>query len=147
MAKEPSFENALAFAQDLIRIPSLSGEEGEVVARIRKEMDALGYDEVTIDEVGNVIGVVSGMGEAPPVLLNCHVDVVAEGDPGEWEYPPFSGSVEGGYLHGRGSMDIKGPLAIQTYAAATLAGKAPGDIIAAHTVFEERGGWGMSHLL
>ena len=60
MAKEPSFENALAFAQDLIRIPSLSGEEGEVVARIRKEMDALGYDEVTIDEVGNVIGVVSG---------------------------------------------------------------------------------------
>ncbi len=70
MAKEASFENALAFAQDLIRIPSLSGEEGEVVARIRKEMDALGYDEVTTDEVGNVIGVVSGMGEAPPVLLN-----------------------------------------------------------------------------
>ena len=147
MAKEPSFENALAFAQDLIRIPSLSGEEGEVVARIRKEMDALGYDEVTIDEVGNVIGVVSGRGEAPPVLLNCHVDVVAEGDPGEWEYPPFSGSVEGGYLHGRGSMDIKGPLAIQTYAAAARGGKAPGDNIAAHPVCEEKGGWGMSHLM
>ena len=56
MAREPSFENALAFAQDLIRIPSLSGAEGEVVARIREEMDALGYDEVTIDEVATSSG-------------------------------------------------------------------------------------------
>lgn len=52
-----------------------------------------------------------------------------------------------GFLHGRGSMDIKGPLAIQTYAAAALKGRAPGDVIAAHTVFEERGGWGMEALL
>jgi acetylornithine deacetylase/succinyl-diaminopimelate desuccinylase-like protein len=44
-------------------------------------------------------------------------------------------------------MDIKGPLALQTYAAAALAGRAPGDIIVAHTVFEERGGWGMEYLL
>jgi len=80
-------------------------------------------------------------------LLNCHLDVVAEGDHDEWEVPPFSGVVQDGYLHGRGSMDIKGPLALQTYAAASLIGRAPGDVIVAHTVLEERGGLGMKFLL
>jgi acetylornithine deacetylase/succinyl-diaminopimelate desuccinylase-like protein len=44
-------------------------------------------------------------------------------------------------------MDIKGPLAFQTYAAASMIGEAPGDVIVAHTVLEERGGLGMKHLL
>jgi len=80
-------------------------------------------------------------------MLNCHMDVVAEGDPDAWEYPPFDAVIADGHLHGRGSMDIKGPLALQTYAAAALKHRAPGDVIVAHTVFEERGGWGMEHLL
>lgn len=147
MAKEPTFENALSFAQDLIRIPSPSGGEGEVVRRILEEMEGLRYDELWMDRMGNAIGVVRGTGGAPPVMLNCHVDVVAEGDHSQWEYPPFGGVLADGFLHGRGAMDIKGPLAIQTYAAASLQGKAPGDVIVAHTVFEERGGWGMEALL
>jgi acetylornithine deacetylase/succinyl-diaminopimelate desuccinylase-like protein len=45
-------------------------------------------------------------------------------------------------------MDIKGPLALQTYAAARfIAHPGAGDIIVAHTVLEERGGWGMAHLM
>jgi putative selenium metabolism hydrolase len=110
-------------------------------------MEALGFDRVRADELGNVIGIVPGRGEAPSVMLNCHMDVVAEGDPAAWEHPPYGGVVAGGFLHGRGAMDIKGPLALQTYAAAALAGTAPGDVIVAHTVFEERGGWGMQHLM
>ena len=145
--KEPTFENALAFAQDLIRIPSPSGQEREVAERISAEMEALSLQDVRIDEAGNVIGRIEGRGAAPPVLLNCHTDVVAEGDHGEWEYPPFGGDISDGFLHGRGSMDIKGPLAMQTYAAAALGGRAGGDLIVAHTVFEERGGLGMKLLL
>lgn len=147
MPKEPTFENALAFAQDLIRIPSRSGMEKEVARRILLEMEALGYDETRTDQVGNVIGVVRGVAGGPPVMLNCHMDVVAEGDPATWEHPPFGGDVVDGFLHGRGAMDIKGPLALQTYAAAALRGAAPGDVVVAHTVFEERGGWGMEHLM
>ena len=75
-----------------------------------------------------------------------HLDVVAAGDAETWEYPPFAGEVAEGYLHGRGAMDIKGPLAIQTHAAAALRGRAPGDVIVAHTVFEERGGLGAQYL-
>jgi len=147
VAVEPTFEIAISFAQDLIRIPSLSGEEGDVARRVKEEMEAVGFDETRFDDLGNVIGVVRGTGEGPPVMLNCHMDVVAEGAHEDWDHPPFAAVIEDGHLHGRGSMDIKGPLALQTHAAACLKGKAPGDVIVAHTVFEERGGWGMEHLL
>jgi len=110
-------------------------------------MEALGLADVRVDGVGNVVGVVRGRGEAPPVMLASHLDVVAEGAHSDWEVPPFSGALKDGFLHGRGAMDIKGPLALQTYAAAAMADSAPGDVIVAHTVLEERGGLGMRHLL
>ncbi len=144
---EPMFENALAFAQDLIRIPSLPGNEGGVAERLRAELEALDFEDVRVDEVGNVIGVVKGRGEAPAVMLSCHLDIVAPGDHDTWEHPPFDGIVADGFLHGRGAMDIKGPLALQTYAAAAARGTTAGDVIVAHTVLEERGGWGMEHLM
>lgn len=147
MPREATFENALSFASDLIRIPGLPGQEGDVARRVREEMEALGLEDIRVDSAGNVIGVARGRGEAPPALLNSHLDVVAEGDHDEWEVPPFSGEVRDGQLHGRGAMDIKGPLALQTYAAASMIGEAPGDVIVAHTVLEERGGLGMKRLL
>ncbi|MBM4182615.1 MAG: M20/M25/M40 family metallo-hydrolase [Gemmatimonadetes bacterium] len=147
MTRSASFEGALSFAADLVRVPGLPGGEADVAARVKQEMEALGLADVRVDDVGNVIGVARGRGEAPPVMLSSHLDVVAEGDHSEWEVPPFSGAVEGGFLHGRGAMDIKGPLALQTYAAAALIDEAPGDVIVAHTVLEERGGLGMRHLL
>ena len=49
MSKDASFENALAFAADLIRIPGLPGEEGEVAGRVKAEMDALGLEDIRVD--------------------------------------------------------------------------------------------------
>ena len=46
MPKDASFENALAFAADLIRIPGLPGEEGDVARRVKEEMEALGLEDV-----------------------------------------------------------------------------------------------------
>ena len=141
----PSFDGAVAFAQDLIRIPSLPGEEEELVRRVVAEMEALGYDDVWTDELGNVVGVVRG-GSGASVMLSAHLDMVAAGDHDEWEYPPFDGVIADGHLHGRGAMDIKGPLALQTHVGAAMKGIAAGDVIVAHPVYEERGGWGMDHL-
>ncbi|HET9985473.1 MAG TPA: M20/M25/M40 family metallo-hydrolase [Longimicrobiales bacterium] len=147
-ARDLSFERVVAFAADLIRIPSLPGNEGDVVLRVRHELEELGFRDVRIDELGNVIGVAPGRGAAPAVMLSSHLDMVDVGDPASWEYPPFGGIVDGGFLHGRGAMDIKGPLALQTYAAAHfLDHPAEGDVVVAHTVFEERGGWGMDALM
>ena len=50
MALKPDL---VKFMQDIIRIPSLSSEEGAVVERIREEMLRIGYDEVTVDPMGN----------------------------------------------------------------------------------------------
>ena len=143
-----TFERAIAFAQDLIRIPGAPGREGEVAARVMRELVALGFSDVRHDEVGNVIGVAPGRGAAPPVMVCSHMDVVDVGDITSWEHPPFGAVIADGHLHGRGAMDIKGPLALQTYAAARfLHEPAAGDVIVAHTVLEERGGWGMAHLM
>lgn len=147
MSAHASFDDALAFASELIRIPSLPGHEGDVAARVRSELQRLGFERVRTDEVGNVIGVIPGVSGGPSVMLSSHLDIVAPGSEDGWEHPPFSGEVADGFLHGRGAMDIKGPLAIQTYAAAALRGRAPGDVIVAHTVLEERGGLGMKHLI
>ena len=46
---------AVAFLRELIRIPSPSGREGEVIEAVRKKMEAVGFDEVRIDPFGNVL--------------------------------------------------------------------------------------------
>ena len=66
-----------AFMQDIIRIPSLSSEEAAVVERIRQEMLDIGYDEVTVDPMGNLLG---RIGNGPrTIALDGHVDVVDVG--------------------------------------------------------------------
>lgn len=146
--RDLSFERVIDFARDLIRIPSPSGGEGEVAARVVEELERLDFDEVWTDAVGNVFGLVRGTGDGPTVMLSSHLDTVDPGDPDAWEYGPYEGVIADGYLHGRGAMDIKGPLAIQTYAAAAFLDERPiGNLLVGHTVYEETAGWGMSHLL
>lgn len=143
-----SFEAAIEFARALIRTPGSPGEERDVAQRVLAELLALGFSDVRADDAGNVIGVAPGRGEKPAVMLNSHLDVVDIGEADSWEHPPFDADVADGFLHGRGAMDIKGPLALQTYAAAHFVQQpGAGDVIVAHTVLEERGGWGMERLI
>jgi putative selenium metabolism hydrolase len=146
--RDLSFERAIEFAAGLIRIPSPSGEEGAVARRIVDELSRLGFDEAYIDRPGNVVGRIAGTGEAPAVVLSSHMDVVDAGDADAWKHEPYGGVVVGGCLHGRGSMDVKGPLALQVYAAARFVDERPaGDVMAVCSVYEEKGGWGMMHLM
>ena len=111
-------DDLVRFMQDIVRIPSLSSQEGAVVERIRDEMLKLGYDEVTIDPMGNVIGRI-GDGKRS-IAFDGHVDVVDVGDPALWTRDPFSGDVEDGLLYGRGASDMKGGVASSVYAGAIL---------------------------
>jgi hypothetical protein len=45
MGRDLSFERAVRFAAELVRTPSLPGEEGAVAGRILEELRALGFDE------------------------------------------------------------------------------------------------------
>ncbi len=148
MERNLAFDRVVEFARDLIRIPSPSGGEGEVAERVIGELTKLRFDEVWSDDAGNVVGMVKGKGLGPSIMLSSHLDVVDAGDPAAWEFDPYGGEVAGGCLHGRGAVDVKGPMAIQTYAAASFLENRPaGDLYLSYTVHEESGGWGMSHLM
>lgn len=104
----------IEFTQNLVRIKSFSGQEEEVIKFIEKKMIALGYDEVTIDSMGNVVGKI-GNGEKI-MMLDSHVDTVEVKDEEKWNIPPFNGDIVDGRLHGRGSVDMKSGAAASIYA-------------------------------
>lgn len=138
------------FARRLIQIPSLSGEEKDVADLTAAEMTRLGYDEVTIDEAGNVIGLLRGTDPAAPsVQFNTHLDHVAPGDLNFWPHPPYEAAIEDGILYGRGACDIKGAQATQVYLLPVLkaAGLAQrGNVYVTGVVLEEVGGFGTQRL-
>ncbi|HEY5776364.1 MAG TPA: YgeY family selenium metabolism-linked hydrolase [Xanthomonadales bacterium] len=107
-----------AFMQAIIRIPSLSSKEGAVIERIREEMLRVGFDEVSIDPMGNLLG---RIGSGPFVVaFDGHADTVDTGDLSLWDRDPHSGDIEGGILYGRGASDQKGGIASAVYAGALL---------------------------
>lgn len=55
-----------------------------------------------------------------PFALLSHYDVVPA-DPTLWTYPPFSGTVENGYIWGRGALDLKGNVIAILHAVNQLA--------------------------
>ena len=86
-------EPLVEFTRRLIQTPSLPGHEGDVASLVAAEMQSLGYDEVTVDETGNVIGHVratSSLSDDRPrrsVILNAHMDHVDVGDATRWPFP------------------------------------------------------------
>ncbi|MGD8327919.1 MAG: M20/M25/M40 family metallo-hydrolase [Acidobacteriota bacterium] len=142
-------ESCTDFLQRLIRTPGLPGNEGATAELVRAEMEQLGYDEVHLDEAGNVLGKVPGRGEAPAMMFNTHLDHVDVGDHAAWPHPPFGGEIHDDKVWGRGAVDIKGPLACQVYGVARLLrdGFEPaGDVWVTATVQEEVGGLGARHM-
>ena len=58
----------------------------------------------------NVVARLKGNGSKEPLLIMAHTDVVNV-DPEKWLFPPFSATVDGGYVYGRGAVDDKDNLA------------------------------------
>jgi putative selenium metabolism hydrolase len=100
---------------ELVRTPSLSGDEGAVAALVRTELERLGY-AVEVDALGTVTGT-RDAGPGPCVLFDAHMDTVGVSDPGAWSADP-AGELRDGRLYGRGSLDMKGPLAALVHGVA-----------------------------
>lgn len=114
-AAAQSYEKAMvSFLRDLVAIPAESGHEGPVIERIRREMESVGFDEVRVDGMGNILG---RIGEGKKIIMmDAHTDAVGVGDPREWAWDPYRGKVEDGYIYGRGSSDQRGGMASMVYA-------------------------------
>lgn len=154
----------IAFLQELVRIPSVTGQEaliGTVVGaafedaglQVRtQEVDAArvarylaGARSADFSDQLNVIGAWGGTGGGRSLLLNGHMDTVAAGDSEAWAHPPFAAECIDGELWGRGACDMKGGLVACLYAVHAVrdAGlELCGDVVLAATVAEETGGAG-----
>ena len=99
-------DSIIAFLREICAIPSAESQIRACGERIAQEMEALGYDEIFWDKMGNIVGRI-GAGDRI-LLYDSHIDTVGVGDPDEWQWDPFEGKVEDGILYARGACDEKG---------------------------------------
>lgn len=107
----------IEFTQEMIKIPSFTGQEGELANVILNKLEDFGIDDTFVDGIGNVVGVISGQENGLNILLNGHLDVVPVGNIHDWHpYDPLGGEIDNqGNIHGRGAADLKGGLSVQLY--------------------------------
>ena len=153
--------------RDLVRIPSVTGDEGAVQERMAELLAELGcrVERIEVDpEVAAAdpdwpgtemprerLPIVVGRLGRPGgrrVLLVGHVDVVPIGDPANWTTDPWAAEVRDGRVYGRGAVDMKGGdasilAAVRGLVGAGLAEALEGELVVAFVPSEEDGGQGM----
>lgn len=106
------------FLRDMIAIPSESANEKQLIQRIKQEMEQVGFDEVNIDPMGNIIGRI-GTGKHV-IAMDAHIDTVGIGDISLWKYDPYLGYEDEEIIVGRGASDQEGGMASMVYAGKVI---------------------------
>lgn len=149
-------DEAVAFASDLVRIPTVNPPGDlydDCARRIGRTLGACGFELEYHAAEGrpehtrahpriNVVGTRRGRSQRPVVHLNGHLDVVPAG--AGWSVDPFGGEVRDGRLWGRGACDMKAGIAAAVFAAEAIrrAGIVlNGTVEISGTVDEESGGF------
>jgi len=142
----------VTLTQTMVRTPSHinhTTHEQEMAKIVESTLLEMGCD-VRFQEVedgrANVIGVLKGEAPGPRLFLNGHMDTVPPGEMTD----PYSASIRGGRLCGRGSADMKGAIAAMLVAMGAIAGSSVelrGEVAFAGTVAEETGAAGMQCLM
>jgi acetylornithine deacetylase/succinyl-diaminopimelate desuccinylase-like protein len=125
-AKATFYQRPVELLQRLIQFDTTNppGNESECISFINGVLAEAGVESKVLaksPDRPNLIARLSGQGNAPPLLLYGHVDVVTtEGQ--SWKHPPFEGKVVDEFVWGRGALDMKGGVAMML--AAFLRAKA-----------------------
>ena len=152
---EPSLRGEVTqLLQELIRLDTVNppGNETQAAELLRDYLGDHGVESelyARTPERANLIARLPGSGGGPSLLLLSHTDTVPAA-PAEWLLNPWSGEVRDGELWGRGALDMKGQVAAEAVALASLAreGFEPaGDLVFAACADEEVGtGFGLQWL-
>jgi acetylornithine deacetylase len=157
---EDGFAEQLAFTMELVRYPSLRGQEHtaqellyHALARRGLAMDRFRIDvaeierhpgfspvKVSYDNAVNVVGTHHPRrAKGRSLILNGHIDVVPAGPADMWTSPPFAPRLEGDWLYGRGSGDMKAGMAANLFAFDALRriGLQPAATVYLQSVVEE----------
>jgi acetylornithine deacetylase/succinyl-diaminopimelate desuccinylase-like protein len=102
-------DDVVAVTQEIVKIPSVCGEEAELSDVLTERMRNMGFDEVYQQEAlpgrKNVVGVVDSGRPGPTTVLTGHIDTkpVCVG----WDEDPYCGRLDGNRLYGHAVMDMK----------------------------------------
>lgn len=141
-------DETIRFLRDLIRLDTSNPPGNEIIAAeyIASVLRQNGVAPTVIETApkrGNVIARIKGNGNAAPLLLYSHTDVVPV-EREHWTVDPFGGELRDGVVYGRGALDMKGITAMQlaVFLAIARAGNHTGlplqrDLIFAATADEE----------
>ena len=139
-------EEVTELLQELIRVDTTNppGNETRAAELLRDYLGDHGVESellARVPERANLVARIRGNGDGPSLLLLSHTDVVLA-DASEWNADPFGGELRDGEVWGRGALDMKGQVAAEAVAIASLAreGFEPaGELIFAATADEEVG--------
>jgi acetylornithine deacetylase/succinyl-diaminopimelate desuccinylase-like protein len=154
-AGTPLYARPAELLQRLIRFDTTNppGNEAACIGYIRDVLAEAGISSTILARDParpNLIARVAGRGDAPPLLLYGHVDVVTTGGQ-NWSHPPFSGDIADGAVWGRGALDMKDGIAMMLAALLRVVAEdtpLPGDVIFAALSDEENwGDYGASFLV
>lgn len=141
------YQRPVELLQNLLRYDTTNppGNEAECITYIDSLLKSLGIDTQLLEKVPgrpNLVARIKGAGNAAPLLLQGHVDVVPTANQA-WDHPPFGGDSVDGWLWGRGALDMKGGVTMML--AAFMRAQAenlplPSDVILCILSDEEAGG-------
>lgn len=160
-AVDRGFEEQVRFLADIVRFQSLRGREAPLQDHLARWLAGRGYgiDRFSLADVpldghpkaapmmdadpAQSIQVVASRRCGAPtgrsLILQGHIDVVPEGPADMWSVAPWSGTVQDGWLYGRGAHDMKAGVAAMIFAmeAIRATGQCPGGDVHLMTVTEE----------
>ena len=155
------FDRQTAFLADLVRFPSVRGQEAPLQDWIARQLAARGYsvDRYTLAETDmahlpgfspvldtdytRAVQVVGTRRATAPtgrsLIIQGHVDVVPTGPAELWSTPPFEPAIRGEWLHGRGAGDMKQGVSAMVFALDAIheAGLEPAADVVVQSVTEE----------
>lgn len=112
MSAHPTIDLAIA----LIKRPSVTPEDNACQQLISERLELAGFScqHLRFDNVDN-LWATHGQG-APVMVFAGHTDVVPPGPDELWRFPPFSATLDDGFIYGRGAADMKGGVAAMVHA-------------------------------
>ena len=124
-----SSEEIFSVHRDLVSIPSVNTgfmPTGNETPVCEYALDLLARDGIRSEILesapgrGNLVSGLEGASGRPGLMFMSHTDVVPVGDESKWRFPPFSATLFGNRIYGRGAMDCKGLLTAQLMATLFL---------------------------